>query len=172
MLNTNELFFNSKIQLSFIEPFPEERLYKVLRENDKQCATVIKSMVQDVEADLFTSLEENDILFIDSTHISKAGSDVNHIFFNILTALKPGVFIHFHDIFYPFELPYHWIRERKWFFNEIYLLSAFLMNNPDYDIVLFNSLLQKKYKSWFVEEMANCLIGSENTGSIWIRKIR
>jgi hypothetical protein len=52
----------------------------------------------------FAALGENDILFIDSTHVAKVGSDVNYLFFEVLPNLNPGVLIHIHDIFYPFEL--------------------------------------------------------------------
>ncbi len=56
-------------------------------------------MAQDIELSIFEKLQENDILFIDSTHVSKVGSDVNYIFFNILPVLKPGVLIHVHEFF-------------------------------------------------------------------------
>ena len=172
MLDTNEIFFQNKIDLTFIEPYPEERLYGVLRKSDEQKTSIIRNFVQDKEVDFFQSLDENDILFIDSSHVSKVGSDVNYTFFDILPILKPGVLIHFHDIFFPFELPKHWICESKFFWNENYLLRAFLMNNHDYKIVLFNSLLQKKYRRWFEEKMPDCLKGSSDTGSIWIRKVK
>lgn len=170
MLDTNELFMNNSISTTFIEPFPEERLLNVLRPEDKKGATVLQAFVQDVDTELFQSLEANDILFVDSSHVSKVDSDVNHIFFNILPRLKPGVLIHFHDIFFPFELPKAWITGRKWFWNENYLLRAFLMNNKDYEILLFNDLLHKRHRDWFLREMPHCLIDEENTGSIWIRK--
>ena len=171
MLDTNDISFDSNINFTFIEPFPEERLDKMLNDNDRKNVTVIKNKIQNVELDIFKSLQANDILFIDTTHVSKVGSDVNHIIFKILPILKPGVLIHFHDIFYPFEMPKKWIFEKKWFWNEIYILRAFLMNNKDYKIMLFNSMLHKKYRQWFVEEMPYCLIGSEETGSIWIKKL-
>jgi len=172
MLDANEIFFEQKINLTFIEPFPRERLNDVLKEDDRKSITIIENKVQEVDVSLFRSLEENDILFVDSTHVSKIGSDVNHIFFNILPILKPGVLIHFHDIFYPFELPANWIFGNKWFWNEVYILRAFLMNNADYKIVLFNSMLQKKFVSWFEKNMPDCLVGSEETGSIWVKKLR
>jgi hypothetical protein len=80
------------------------------------------------------------------------------------------VIIHFHDVFYPFELPKKWINERKWFWNENYILRAFLMNNSKYEIFAFNSFLHLKKKEWFENEMPNCLLGSDETGSLWIQK--
>lgn len=101
MLDVNELFFDNKIQLTFIEPYPE-RLYKNIRESDRENITILEKKVQEVEHTFFSQLEAGDILFVDSTHVSKCGSDVNFIFFEILPLIKKGVYIHFHDIFYPF----------------------------------------------------------------------
>lgn len=171
MLDTNELFFENTIHLTFIEPFPENRLLKILKPNDRLTSRVIKSKVQEVDLKLFEELGENDILFVDSSHVCKLGSDLNHIIFNILPILKPGVLIHFHDVYFPFELPKKWISERKWFWNENYMLRAFLMNNNNYKVKLFNSLLHFKCKSWLEENMPICLIGCEETGSIWIKKM-
>lgn len=172
MLDTNELFLDNMGRMTFVEPYPEERLNNLLRQEDEQHATVLKSFIQDIDPAVYTSLGENDILFVDSSHVSKVGSDVNFIFFDILPQLKRGVLIHFHDIFFPFELPVVWTTEWKWFWNENYILRAFLMNNPDYEIILFNSLLHRRYHQWFEQEMPACLIGEEQTGSIWIRKLR
>jgi hypothetical protein len=171
MLDVNELFFDSSMQMTFIEPYPE-RLFSFLKDADKNTATVLVNKVQEVPLDPFLALEENDILFIDSSHVVKVGSDVNHLVFEILPRLKKGVWIHFHDIFFPFELPQHWIVDHKKFWNESYLLRAFLMNNDSYEITLFNTFLQKTFRSWFDQEMPECLLGEDPTGSIWIRKMR
>jgi len=72
--------------------------------------------------------------------VSKIGSDVNFIFFEILPLLKPGVVVHFHDMFYPFEYPREWLLKGM-FWNEAYLLRAFLMFSPRFEILLFNSYL-------------------------------
>jgi predicted O-methyltransferase YrrM len=170
MLDTNELFFENSIDLTFIEPYPENRLNGLLKETDKNNIQLIKNFVQNVELEIYKSLEKNDILFIDSSHVSKLGSDLNHIMFEILPILKEGVIIHFHDVFYPFELPKKWINERKWYWNENYILRAFLMNNSKYEILAFNSFLHLKKKEWFEKEMPNCLLGCDETGSIWIQK--
>ena len=104
MLDTNNLFFNNLTRLTFIEPYPV-RLKRLLRSEDYSQVTILEQKVEDVDFAIFESLEENDILFIDSTHVSKIGSDVNTIVFDILPRLKKGVYIHFHDILFPFEYP-------------------------------------------------------------------
>ena len=169
MLDTNDLFLNSNTSITFIDPYPE-RLLSLLKAEDKQKHTIVRSIIQDTDIEIFKKLESNDILFIDSSHISKVGSDLNYILFEILPVLKSGVLIHFHDIFYPFELPEKWILERKWFWNENYILRAYLTENKRYDIVNFNTYLHAEYRKWFSEHMPACLIEEEGTGSIWIRK--
>ena len=81
------------------------------------------------------TLEANDILFIDSSHVLKVGSDVHHLFAEVLPALKPGVYTHFHDIFFPFEYPYAWIQEGR-YWTEAYALRAFLQFNTTFEIVV------------------------------------
>ena len=86
---------------------------------------MIEKPVQDVPLELFRGLEANDILFIDSSHVSKIGSDVNFLFFEVLPILKPGVFVQIHDIFWPFEYPKAWY-DLGWAWNEVYLVRAML----------------------------------------------
>lgn len=166
MLDINEKFFNDSIDITFIEPYPNT-LENLVKTKDK--FILIDKKIQNVDLRIFESLEENDILFIDSTHIIKTDSDVLFEIFEILPLLKPGVKIHFHDIFYPFEYPKEWVLDQKRNWNEIYFLHAFLMYNTDYKIIAFNSFLCENYHGWFMENMPLCL---KNTGgSIWLEKI-
>jgi hypothetical protein len=107
ILDTNDLYFDRSISTTFIEPYPE-LLMSLLRDSDQEKVKTIPSRLQDVDLSEFDALEENDILFIDSTHVSKINSDVNRIFFDILPRLSSGVYVHFHDIFFPFEYPKEW----------------------------------------------------------------
>lgn len=154
MVDINDKFFKSKINLSFIEPFPEQRLNMLLGDNEGY--EIYQEFVQLVPKQVFQSLEENDILFIDSSHVSKTGSDVNYLLFEILPILKPGVIIHIHDIFFPFEYPIEWVLEdRAW--NEAYLVRAFLQYNSSFTIKYFSSYMEKYYSSWFEKNMPKCL---------------
>lgn len=142
LMDTNQYYLNNSVQMKFIEPYPE-RLKSTLKENDK--LSLIETELQKVSLDEFEILNENDILFVDSTHVSKVGSDVNYLFFEILPRLNRGVYIHFHDIFFPFEYPREWI-ERGQIWNELYLLRAFLQNNQDYEIVYFQNMFEKRHQ--------------------------
>jgi hypothetical protein len=165
-LDTNERWFDNSISCTFIEPFPE-LLYSILKEGDLDRIRIFPTRLQDVELSVFSTLEANDILFIDSTHVSRVGSDVNYIFSQILPSLKSGVYVHFHDIFYPFEYPISWIEEgRAW--NELYLLRAFLEYNHTFEIVLFNTYLEHFFTEFFERKMPLCL--KNRGGSIWLRK--
>ena len=169
-LDVNEQYLNNELKITFIEPYPKERLLKIMTTEDHKRHEIIEKKAQEVGIDKFKTLGKNDILFIDTTHVSKVGSDVNYLFLEILPQLNSGVLIHIHDIFYPFELPKHWIQENRWFWNENYLLHAFLINNKEFEIIAFNSYTQKLKKDWFAKEMPECLIGNDDTGSIWLRK--
>jgi len=169
MLDVNNLFLNNESKLTFIEPNPE-RLYTLINDKDIQNVSIYKEKVQDVDINIFKKLNKNDILFIDSSHVCKIGSDLNHLLFEILPLLNSGVIIHFHDVFYPFEMPEKWVLEYKWFWNENYLLRAFLANNSNYSMIAFNSYLQIQYRDYFLKNLPECLIGEDETGSLWIEK--
>ena len=166
MLDTNNIFFNNKIDLTFIEPYPE-RLYSLMFETDKKQVTIIQSKVQLLLLDNFEKLQAGDILFVDSTHVVKTGSDVNYILFEILPILQSGVLIHFHDIFYPFEYPKSWICTSGHSWNENYFLRAFLTHNKKYNILLYSHYLMLHHKQIF-ESMPMCY---KNGGAnLWLQK--
>ena len=163
-LDTNEKFMGNSINCTFIEPYPE-RLESLLKKDDN--VTIHKKQLQEIPIEIFEELNKNDILFIDSTHVAKFNSDVNYVFHRILPVLADGVYIHFHDVFYPFEYPHEWLLEgRAW--NEQYLLRAFLEYNNDFKIVLFNSYLKSMYEK---DIKSHFPLLYKNTGSIWIKKI-
>ena len=165
MLDTAEFFLDNSIDFTFIEPYPE-LLYSLIKESDKK-HTFIPARLQDVDRDIFRSLDINDILFVDSTHVSKLGSDVNRIIFEILPILQKGVLIHFHDIFWPFEYPSDWVK-KGYAWNEAYILRAFLEFNESFEVLFFASFLHKYHHNWFEENMPLYL---KNTGgNFWMRR--
>ena len=167
MLDTAERFLDDKVNFTFIEPYPE-LLHSLIKEQDKK-HTILSVKLQDVDRDIFKSLGTNDILFVDSTHVSKLGSDVNRIIFEILPILQQGVLIHFHDIFWPFEYPSDWIK-KGFAWNEAYILRAFLEFNDSFEILFFASFLHNHHHDWFEENMPLWLKNSG--GNIWLRKTR
>lgn len=165
-LDTNERFFENSIRCTFIEPYPE-LLRSLLKRGDDHHIEIMPLRVQDVPLARFEELEAGDILFIDSTHVAKAGSDVPYLYFHVLPRLKRGVLVHIHDIFVGFEYPQPWVFEgRNW--NEIYILRAFLMFNRAFRVLLFNTHLEQRHRAWFERKMPLCL--KNEGGSIWLRR--
>jgi predicted O-methyltransferase YrrM len=155
------------LKLTFIEPYPE-RLLGILEESDKTTTTVRRSAVQDVPIEAFDILDTDDILFIDSTHVSKPGSDINWLFFRVLPRLKPGVVIHVHDVFYPFEYPDDWLSERRsW--NESYLLRSFLSYNNAFQIIFFSSWIWQVHPEVVRRYLPESI--DQRPGSIWLRRV-
>ena len=166
MLDTNESFLESMVSLTFIEPYPQ-LLKSLIFSRDLDTIRIIPSRLQDVEIEVFQKLQVNDFLFIDSTHVSKTGSDVNYLLFEILPALNCGVHIHIHDIIYPFEYPKEWVLGgRSW--NEVYALRAFLQFNSRFEIEIMNTYLEHFHPVRFSKNMPLCL--KDLGGSIWLLK--
>ena len=167
ILDTNELFFDHSVSCTFIDPDPELFL-SLLKPGDRERIRLLPLKLQDVDCAVFSSLGDRDVLFVDSSHVSKVFSDVNLIFFEILPLLQPGVYVHFHDVFHPFEYPKEWVYEgRAW--NEMYILRAFLQYNTAFKTALFSSFLQHFHLSFFKEHLPLCL--HEKGGQLWLLRM-
>lgn len=167
MLDTIDRNIDGPITLTCIEPNPE-RLYELIGDDVADRVTVIERGVQDVDLALFTALEADDILFIDSTHIVKTGSDVVHELFEVLPSLKPGVLIHLHDIHYPFEYPAEWVIERNYSWNETYAVRAFLMYNSEFEIVFFNDYFAHAASDLILRDAPH--MAYNPGGGLWLRR--
>jgi hypothetical protein len=140
----------------------------LLSEEDNRRYVVMTKPVQEVNLEQFGALQKDDILFIDSSHVVKIGSDVSYLIGEVLPCLNSGVVIHFHDIFWPFEYPQEWVLQgTAW--NEAYFLRTFLQYNNLFEIEYFNAYIAAVHRSTLKERMPLCL---ENSGAgIWIRKV-
>ena len=165
-LDTNELYLGGSISLTCIEPYPE-LLKSLMTPDDLERVTILSTNLQDVPLDTFSALSSGDVLVIDSTHVAKTGSDVNFIVFEILPRLASGVYVHFHDVYFPFEYPKEWVyQNRAW--NEAYLLRSFLQYNRAFEVVLFNAFLGQFHGEFWALKMPLC---ARNPGSsLWLRK--
>lgn len=166
MLDTCDMFAELRdVDFTFIEPEPERRLLKLV---DAREINLIKSNLQDLSPDLICgALECGDLLFIDSSHVVKLNSDVMFIFDRILPNLKKGVYVHFHDVVYPFVYPDCWVREGR-FWNEVFFLKQFLAYNDSWKIVLWPVMLHQKNLIQDIFPLINRNIG----GSLYLQKIR
>jgi Methyltransferase domain len=125
-----------------IEPFPQE----FLRQGFPGLGSLIEKKVQDIDLEFFSQLGSNDVLFIDSSHTVKIGGDVNYLFLEVLPRLRPGVLVHVHDIFLPFEYRRDWVKEEHRFWTEQYLLQAFLTFNSEFEVLMANNYLGQYHK--------------------------
>ena len=150
---------NGTGKLTCIEPYPEERL-----NGAKLDIELITKRVEEIDTDFFSHLKPNDILFIDSSHTVKFGSDVCYEFLEVLPLLKPGVWIHVHDIFFPHDYPEEWLIKRRQAWNEQYLLEAFMSFNRDFKVALSNHWLELDHSS---ATNALCPAGTHRGSSFW-----
>jgi len=168
LLDTSERFFDGALELTLIDP-SLDTLKDIFGDSGASNARLIASPVQDAERAVFEQLQENDILFLDSSHVSKTGSDINHLVFEILPRLKPGVLVHIHDILYPFEYLEEWVLQEKRGWNEAYLLRAFLQYNSAFEIVYWNNFASHRLREDLARLMPLCL--ENEGGSIWLRRL-
>jgi Methyltransferase domain len=157
-----------------IEPFPRD----FLRKGFPGLQTLIEKNVQEINLKFFSQLQSGDILFIDSSHTVKIGGDVNYLFLEVLPRLKPGVVVHVHDIFLPFEYRRDWVMDEFRFWSEQYLLQAFLSFNLEFEVLMANRYLAHKYRDDLKVTFAN-LANLEAArpsslrwvgGSFWMRR--
>ena len=150
---------NANATIISIDPFYESK--------PNELPTLLRMPVQDVPISEFKKLEENDILFIDGSHISKIGSDVNYLILEVLPVLNDGVIVHVHDIYLPDEMPKEWVKSKLEFWNEQYILNAFLIFNSKFKILLSNH-----YMARFHPDALSKIYNSKpiSGGSFWMQK--
>lgn len=145
-----------------IEPYPSPML-----RNGIQGVELMENKVEALDVGFFSELQANDILFIDSSHIIKVGGDVWYLFFEIIPRLKRGVVVHIHDIFFPYHYLETFVFETHRFWNEQYLLHAYLMGNQNVSILAASHALADT----FPNEMRNLFPNAEyiESGSFWFQ---
>lgn len=165
----NKEEYGIECELIAIEPYPNE----ILRKGFPGLSKLIISRLEDVDMSIFNELHDNDILFIDSSHALKIGGDVQYEYLEILPRLNRGVIVHIHDIFLPLEYPKEWILNEFVFWNEQYILQAFLAFNESFEIIWGSSYMHLNYsyllKNSFESYNSQKDIGP---GSFWIKRMK
>lgn len=155
---------NNTSALICIEPFPQE----FLKQGFPGLHRLIEKKVQDVELKFFSELRSGDVLFIDSSHTVKIGGDVNYLFLEVLPRLEPGVIVHIHDIFFPFEYHRSWVLDEFRFWSEQYLLQAFLAFNSEFEVLMANDYASHYHRPDL--QAAFPSLSSLGGGSFWMRR--
>jgi hypothetical protein len=153
--------------LEAIEPYPYEFLQRMAAD---PLLLLSPEKVQDIPMDRFTSLGAGDILLIDSSHVLRAGSDVQREFLEILPRLAPGVLVHVHDIFLPAEYPQPWLLEEHRFWNEQYLLQAFLIGNRMFEVLWAGNYMHLHHPEAVEQAIPSYDRATRQPGSFWMRR--
>lgn len=166
MADVNRRFLGGDCEISCIEPYPRP----FLQAGVPGIARLLVQRVQDVPLREFSRLEAGDVLFIDSSHVAKTGSDVNHLYFEVLPRLAAGVRIHVHDIFLPHDYPQDWAvtDNRSW--NEQYLLRALLMYSKAFRVVFGCSYAFHRFPEEVRAALALPSAAAFGGGSFWMEK--
>lgn len=149
-------------KLISIDPHPR---CEVVEYSDELIQARVEAMG---EMSLFAQLVAGDFLFIDSSHEVKAGNDVVFILLNIVPTLAPGVIIHFHDIFLPFEYPRDWVIGQRWNWTEQYFIQGMLQESSRFEVLWAGYYFQKTLSD-FADSFRFC--NGRLARSIWLRRL-
>jgi Methyltransferase domain len=152
--------------LKSIDPYPNETLVSALGSS----ITINRSPVQDISLSEIEALNCGDILFIDSTHVLAIGSDVQFELLEMVPRVKPGVFVHFHDIFLPREYPREWIHNQHRFWTEQYILQAFLAFNDSFKVIWPGQLMHAQRTEVLEKLIPSYCKDNASPGSFWIQR--
>ena len=156
-----------KTKIFVIEPYPNLKILNTLCKDSRE---LIETKVEDIGHNYFQQLHENDILFIDSSHVVRSGGDVNYLFLEILPILNPGVIVHIHDIRLPYEVSKNNVMNGT-FWTEQYLLQAFLIGNKDYEVLWGTHLMSKQFTMDVGKVFRSSYGGKYAGSSFWIRRV-
>ncbi len=164
-LEKNERESGTEWSLLTVDPYPPAWL------QSRRGVEVRRSAVQDVPLAEFESLESGDILFIDSTHVLAIGSDVQYEFLEVIPRVKPGVFVHVHDIFLPAEYPRSWVERWRRYWTEQYILQSFLAFNSTFETIWAGHMMHMDRSSTLRRLLKSYDPASVQPGSWWMRRL-
>jgi predicted O-methyltransferase YrrM len=137
---------------------------------EKTNVKVIREQVETVDKSLFLELEENDILFIDSSHVIRPQGDVLYEYLELLPCLNKGVIVHIHDIFSPRDYLKQWVVDEVKLWNEQYILEAFLSGNHEWKVIGALNYLHHSYYDK-LKKTSPFLVKEREPGSFYIQKV-
>jgi predicted O-methyltransferase YrrM len=152
--------------LTAFEPYPND----VLQQGFPGLTALHRVQAQGIPLEKFAELDRNDILFIDSSHVLKIGSDVQYLYLEVIPRLRPGVVIHIHDIFLPAEYPRQWVMQQQTFWNEQYLLQAFLAFNDSFEVHWAGSYMHLKHPESLEAAFSSYDRRTRWPGSFWLSR--
>jgi hypothetical protein len=162
------------LQITCVEPYPFDALRTI---PDFQ---LVEGFVQDTPLDVFETLEAGDVLFIDSSHALKIDSDVAYLFLEVLPRVKPGVFVHIHDVHFPFNGPFPadtWLFGERWpvYWNEAMVVQTFLAFNSSFEVLLSVPIIRHHDEAFLRERFADYVPLADDPNppsSLWLQRVR
>jgi hypothetical protein len=133
-------------------------------------ATVHRQRTEDIPLTVFDELRPGDVLFVDTTHTVKTGGDVVRLVLDVFPRLRPGVLVHLHDIFLPYEYPRDWVVARRRAWGEQYLLQAFLAFNRGVEVVFPAHALAREHAAT-VADVVRSFRDGVCPGAFWMRRV-
>lgn len=167
ILDVDERFLGGSTRFLFVEP-DAGRLRERVPARELE-GRLLEKPVQDVPLERFEELADGDVLLVDSSHVLKAGSDVQHLVDEVFPRLAPGVRVHVHDVFYPFEYPRSWL-VTGCAVNEAYAVRALLQSSRAFAIELFGGFIERFHGEWLAAHLPVTLSAPYPTGGIWLRR--
>lgn len=165
----------SPLRIGCIEPYPFDALHS-LPDFD-----LVEGFVQDVPLERFEALEPGDVLFIDSSHALKIDSDVAFLFLEVLPRLRPGVFVHIHDVHFPFNGPFPadtWLFGERWpvYWNEAMVVQTFLAFNSAFEVLLSTPMIRHDDESFLRDRFGGGYVplaeDPNPPSSLWLQRVR
>jgi len=164
----------SELKIECVEPYPFESLNRV------PGIEVTQDFAQNIPIETFRKLQADDVIFIDSSHALKIDSDVAWLLLEVLPHLNPGVYVHIHDVPFPYNTPFPantWIFGETWpvYWNEAMAVQAFLAFNSSFEIVLSAPFLRYSDESFLISNFSDYLPIARDVNpfsSLWIRKVK
>lgn len=161
------------LNITCVEPYPFPAL------NQLSDFELVKGFVQDVPVTRFEELDHGDVLFIDSSHSLKIDSDVAYLFLEVLPRVKPGVFVHIHDVPFPYNFPYPadtWLFGERWpvYWNEAMVVQTFLAFNTSFEILLSTPLIRHADEQFLIDRFPDYVKVGEDPNppsSLWLRRL-
>ncbi|MGH2853451.1 MAG: class I SAM-dependent methyltransferase [Solirubrobacteraceae bacterium] len=154
------------LEHTVFDPFP----YQASPMGPVPSITAHPLRAEDLDPARFAALRAGDVLFVDTTHTVRTGGDVTHIFLEIFPRLAPGVTIHVHDIFLPYEYPRDWVVDQRRAWAEQYLLQAFLACNRDFEVVMPTYALARAAPDALKRVVPSFDPHTVRPGAFWIRR--
>lgn len=165
--DVNRRWFDGAIEFECIEPYPRP----FLEGGVPGITRLVRERVEQLDTAFFARLEPGDVLFIDSSHVAKTGSDVNFLYFEVLPRLRSGVRVHLHDVFLPHDYPRDWVIRENRSWNEQYVLRALLMYSTAFRVVFGSSYAFTRFPDLVATALGVSAGRGFGGGSFWIEKV-